>query len=223
MGICFPKNDVLQITQESGPALCQMLQRNKTLTKLDLSWNRGVSDTGAFFIAEGLKLNTSLKTLRLSLCGISAVGAMLISGALRINTSLKVIDLARNELGDTGVGYLANALKQNDSLKELHLRDCGMTDRGLELLAIALTVNKLLEVLDLWSNKSISVGGVAILSNYLRRNIELVELYLPNQLKSASWLLDTVNEARRRSGLRPIEVKCESPEYQLQLTNFSFP
>ena len=208
-------NIVLKITQESGPVLCQMLQRNKTLTELDLSWNRGVSDTGAFFIAEGLKLNTSLRTLQLRDCGISAEGAKFISGALEINTSLEVINLSYNELGHTGVGYLANALKQNDCLKKLHLGHCGITDRGLELLAVALTVNKSLEVLLLHGNDSISVGGLSVLTEHLKRNIGLVELYLPMQLESASRLLDTVNEARRRSGLPLIEVECESPEYQL--------
>ena len=209
---------VVSITQESGPALCQMLQRNSILMELDLTGNRGVSDTGAFFIAEGLKLNTSLTELWLSECGISAEGAKFISGALEINTSLKITVLAGNELGDTGVGYVAYALKQNDSLKKLYLNNCGMTDRGLELLAVALTVNKSLEVLQLCLNDSISVGGLSVLTEHLKNNIGLVKFRLPKRLESASRLQDTVNEARRRSGLPLIEVECESPEYQLQLS-----
>ena len=211
-------NDVLKITQESGPILCQMLQRNKTLTELVLSGNSGVSDTGAFFIAEGLKLNTSLRTLLLSDCGISAEGAKFTSGALKSNTSLNVIDLSYNKLDDTGVGYLANALKQNDSLKELGLWHCGMTDRGLELLAVALTVNKSLEVLSLYGNDRISVGGLSVLTEHLKRNTGLVKLRLPKELESASRLLDTVNEARRRSGLTLIKVLYVSQ----QNTNFTF-
>ena len=211
-------DNALRITQESGPVLCQMLQRNKTLTELDLRFNRSVSDTGAFFIAEGLKLNTSLRTLLLFRCDISTAGAKFISGALEINTSLKVIDLGDNELGDTGVGYLANALKQNGSLKKLNLSTCGMTDRGLELLAVALAVNTSLEMLELPFNNSISVGGLSVLTEHLR-NTGLVKLRLPQQLNSASRLLDTVHEARRkRSGLPPIEVECESPEYELKLS-----
>ena len=185
------------ITQEAGLVLCRMLQRNKTLTELDFNWERVMSDTGAFFIAEGLKLNTSLRTLRLSWCGISAEGAKFISGALEINTSLKVLNLSCNELGDTGVGYLANALKQNDILKELYLGTCGMTDRGLELLAVALCVNTSLEVLDICRNDCISERGLSVLTEHLKRNIGLVKLYPP----VASGLLDTVNEARKRSGL----------------------
>ena len=200
------------ITDESGPALCQMLQRNNTLMELTFC-DTGMYYTGAFFIAEGLKLNTSLRTLSLSHCVISAEGAKFISGALEINTSLKVIGLGVNELGDTGVGYLANAVKKNDSLKELYLRDCGMTDRGLELLAVALTVNKSLEVLELCSNDSISVGGLSVFTEHLKSNIGLVKLHLPKRLESASILQDTVNEARRRSGLPLIKVYCESPEY----------
>ena len=209
---------IQSITQESGPALCQMLQRNKTLMELDLRWNSGVTDIGVFFIAEGLKLNTSLRILRLSWCDISAEGAKFISGALEINTFLMVIDLGNNKLGDTGVGYLADALKQNDSLKELGLERCEMTDRGLELLAVGLTVNKTLEVLKLSWNYTISVGGLPVLTEHLKRNIGLVKLHLPKQFESASWLLDTVNEARRRSGLPLIEVDCELPKYQLQLS-----
>ena len=214
----YSPNHVLKITQESGPVLCQMLQRNKTLTDLDLSRNGGVSDTGAFFIAEGLKMSTSLRELRLLGCGISAEGAKFISRALEGNTSLILINLLYNKLGDTGVGYLADALKRNDSLEELDLWDCGMTDRGLELLAVALTVNKSLQVLSLTRNDSISVGGLSVLTEHLKRNIGLEYLYLPLHLESARRLLDTVTEERRRSGLPLITVECELPEYQLQFS-----
>ena len=162
-----------------------------------------MSDTGAFCIAEGLKLNTSLRTLWLSKCGISAEGAKFISGALTVNTSLQILGLAFNELGDTGVDSLANALKLNDSLKELYLGSCGVTDRGLELLAAALTVNKSLATLDLCENKSISEGGLSVLTEHLKR---LVKLYLSNKLKSAGGVQEAISEVRRRRGLPLIEV-----------------
>ena len=219
-GNYFPDN-ILTITQESGPVLCQVLHRNKTLTELDFSRNSGVSDTGAFFIAEGLKLNTSLRALRLSQCGISAEGAKLISGALEINTSLRIMDLARNELDDTGVGYLANVLKQNDSLKELYLGKCGMTDRGLELLVIALTLNKSIQVLDLCGNDGISVGGLSVLTEHLKRNIGLVDLHLPLHLLFTSWQLDSVNEARRRSALPLIKCNVSHQLFPLFITSCS--
>ena len=51
----------LRITEENGPLLTKMLQRNKSLRKLDLSCNKAISDNQASFIIEGLKKNTTLK------------------------------------------------------------------------------------------------------------------------------------------------------------------
>ena len=63
----------LRITEEShcGTALTEMLQRNKTMRKLDLSGNKAISDNAAIFIIEGLNKNTTLKALYLCHCGIT--------------------------------------------------------------------------------------------------------------------------------------------------------
>jgi Ran GTPase-activating protein (RanGAP) involved in mRNA processing and transport len=68
----------LIITEENGPALTEMLQRNKTLRELNLSWNKAMSDNATSFIIEGLKKNTTLKTLDLVYCGITDQGFCLI-------------------------------------------------------------------------------------------------------------------------------------------------
>jgi len=62
----------LEITDSSGPALTEMLKVNKTLQALDMTHNSGVTDVGAFFIAEGLKHNSGLKHIGLRYCGITA-------------------------------------------------------------------------------------------------------------------------------------------------------
>ena len=61
----------LTITGENGPTLTRMLQRNKTLRELDFSGNSDLSDHQASFIINGLKENTTLKTLNLSKCGFT--------------------------------------------------------------------------------------------------------------------------------------------------------
>ena len=68
----------LGITEENGPALTEMLQRNKTLRVLNLSYNEAISDNAASFIIEGLKKNTTLKTLDLRNCGFTDEGFHLI-------------------------------------------------------------------------------------------------------------------------------------------------
>jgi hypothetical protein len=66
----------LRITEESGSALTEMLQRNKTLTELNLSWNKAISDNAASFIIEGLKKNATLKILNLAVCSITSKGIL---------------------------------------------------------------------------------------------------------------------------------------------------
>ena len=68
----------LRITEENGPTLTEMLQRNKTLRELDLtrdsSFSYGgliVSDHEAMFLTKGLRENTTLKQLYLSECNIA--------------------------------------------------------------------------------------------------------------------------------------------------------
>ena len=200
----------VEITENSGPVLRQMLQTNTTLRVLNLSWNGGLSDTGVYFIAEGLKLNTSLKELRLGWCGISAEGAKHISGTLVANASLEVLDLGDNELGDSGIGQLSIGLKQNSSLKELYIQGCGMTDRGLELLFDALSVNQVLEALLLVNNGGISDWGLLALTNCLKMNLGLIKLWLPKKLNVDMYSVqESINDMRRRSGLPLIKVYCE--------------
>ena len=71
----------LRITNENGPTLTEMLQRNKTLRKLDLSVNKDISDIQASFIIEGLKKNDNLKELSLRLCNITDQGIRLIKSS----------------------------------------------------------------------------------------------------------------------------------------------
>ena len=68
----------LRITEENGPTLTEMLQRNKTLRILDLSHNKAISDNQASFIIEGLKKNTSLEMLNIYACSFTNEGKDLI-------------------------------------------------------------------------------------------------------------------------------------------------
>lgn len=60
----------VNITEENGPVLTEMIQRNSTLEVLSLACNDQVSDTGAFFVVEGLKHKSFLRELYFDGCGI---------------------------------------------------------------------------------------------------------------------------------------------------------
>ena len=74
-------NCSLTITEENGPTLTCMLQRNKTLRELNLSDNSNLSDHQASFIINGLKENTTLKTLYLGGCDFTGEGIHLIQSS----------------------------------------------------------------------------------------------------------------------------------------------
>ncbi len=112
----------LKITEESGPVLRDMLQRNSTLEALSLPHNDQVSDTGAFFIAEGLKQNSSLSAFELRWCGIGDEGVKSLGDALVENVSLKRLDLCDNDdITERGFSALTECLRANSGLLELRL------------------------------------------------------------------------------------------------------
>ncbi len=115
----------VKVTEENGPVLREMLQRNSTLEVLHLSGNPEVSDTGAFFIAQGLKQNSSLRVLYLGTCGINDDGVESLSEALVDNDSLKVLRLWDNDgISEQGLSVLTECLKASKGLVELELPGC---------------------------------------------------------------------------------------------------
>jgi Ran GTPase-activating protein (RanGAP) involved in mRNA processing and transport len=49
-------------------------------------------------------------------------GAKYLADALKINTSITMVDLWDNNIGDNGAKYLADALKTNKSITSIDLR-----------------------------------------------------------------------------------------------------
>ena len=209
----------LQVTDSNGPALTEMLKVNKTLQTLNMSWNSGVADVGAFFIAEGLLHNSGLKHLELKYCGITAEGAKSIADALKVNRTLEHLNISHNTIGDTGVVHIAEALKSNNSLKRLELADCGLTEKGLTVLSASLVVNNSLQYLDIATYKYQSNGHVDSKSlkqfvSCLQENLHLTELRLgpardaPHSCKKdiVEDELSALNQVRRDKGFPELDI-----------------
>ena len=135
------------IKQQGVSDLSKLLQTDCIKT-LNLDSNYDVSDKAVCIIAEELKHNTSLRTLRLVGCGYKSKGVECLASALTTNSSLEVLccgGLPREYV----IEQLAHALRVNHSLKVLHLGNCGMTDEHLESLARSLQHNKSLQQLNI--------------------------------------------------------------------------
>lgn len=178
-----------RLTYEGCNALREALERNTSLHTLCLNWTElGEGAQGTTALAEGLRVNTSLRHLHLigSLRGSDGCAAL--GHALRKNNTLQSLYLSSNddiqaEARETWTS-LANALDNNTGLKILHLQDSSITTEGCELFADALECNKTLEVLDLRRNylqrdgkasfeRMIRKFQTALHANGLLRNLDI--------------------------------------------------
>ncbi|KAL9965559.1 hypothetical protein ACROYT_G029373 [Oculina patagonica] len=193
-GDCFS----VVLDEHGATALAEALQRNTSLTVLDLSGNN-IGDHGATALAEALQRNTSLTVLYLLMNKIGDHGATGLAEALQRNTSLTVLDLSGNNIGDHGAAGLAEALQTNISLTELGLSDNNIGDHGATGLAEALQNNTSLTVLNL-SCSNIGDEGATALAGALRENKVLRRLHLFNNHISEA----VISEIRLEHGDRVV-------------------
>ena len=144
---------------EGAFAMADGLEINTTLEKLYFTSNN-IIGKGAKALAEALKKNNSLTYLGLFNNVIGDEGAKALAEALKTNTSLTILDINRNEIGDEGGSALAEALKTNTSLKKLDISDNEIGDVGGSALAEALKGNKSLEELNLRGNRDRKFRGI---------------------------------------------------------------
>ena len=170
-------NCKLVISEENGPVVSEMLQKNKTLEVLKLSHNPGISDTGMFYIAEGLQNNTSLKRLKMS--SINEKGGKALATAIASNTSLPLVDLYLSSVEiteDSGPAWV-NMLQQNTTLNHISISFSNPSDIAVSFIAEGLQKHTLLKVLCLGCREITSVGS-KYLSKMLMVNHSLISLHI---------------------------------------------
>ena len=117
-----------------------------------------------------------------------------------------------NPISDEGVQAVFNSLKTNNTLRVLDATSCGITDTGVASLAEALSINTTLEMLSIQVNHAITDNGLTCLVEVLSRSSRLVKLWISDHLK-VDEVRKTINEARKKMGLKPIEVTCSKYTY----------
>ena len=124
--LILPSN-IFFLVDDTAKSFTTMLQLNKSLIHLDLSYNGLFADSGACCIFEGLRYNTSLVYLNLRCTGIKATDpntAMSLIKMLQVNKSLTHLNLSYNEFPDSVCHSIVEALLCNTSnLVELNLSD----------------------------------------------------------------------------------------------------
>ena len=142
----------MESTVETITALNEMLRMNKTLTYLNLSYNRMGCN-----IFLGLQLNRTLVHLNLQNTGITVTirrTGEVLTKMLQLNKALTHLNLSYNSISDLGAQSIFKGLHHNRTLVHLSLKNTGIaTDmRTAEGLMEMLQFNKALTHLNLSYN-----------------------------------------------------------------------
>jgi Ran GTPase-activating protein (RanGAP) involved in mRNA processing and transport len=123
---------------ESAEILRDILCSNKTMTALDLSYNRfGLTIGAVACIADGLDSNSTLLKIDLSMCALGDVGVSTLAQTLGSwNTTLHKLSLLHNFTTSTGVGVLHETTERNSHhITDLELDENIIGDEGASPLA----------------------------------------------------------------------------------------
>ena len=153
--------------------LCASLERNNSLTALDLAHNAiGSAElenfvkpelvTGGEAIGEMLPANVKLVTLDVSWNKIRKDSACALADGLAENASLRTLRLDYNTFEEIATQRLGEALHRNSTLRTLSLQYNNVTPKACLCLAAALQVNAGLTTLNLSGNTP-GRGGVRAL------------------------------------------------------------
>ncbi|KAI9365955.1 hypothetical protein DFJ73DRAFT_152358 [Zopfochytrium polystomum] len=170
-----------QASKPNFAALAQALQKNKTLTELQLRGIR-ISNQSAEALAAALSEHPSLKVLDLSDNRIGSDGSRAISQALSKNKSnISSLNLSGNAIGNTGAEDLAEMLTKCETLEELHLSLNMISDIGASAIGKALPKSSLKRLV--LSENHIGDAGAKEVARGLEIGSRLTSLDL-----SANWI-----------------------------------
>lgn len=160
--------DFCLLTMNKMKSLIQAISTHPTLESLNLS-NNPFDDEGCVAVANFLQHSSSLKKLKLVVCGIRQEGSEAMANFLCQNSSLSLehLNMSLNELTPAGSVAIANALVTNTSLNTLILEKCDIDIRGAKAMADALDQNSSLQYLDLSNNDGIGDQGCIAISEVL--------------------------------------------------------
>ena len=156
---------------DAAQALTTMLQVNKTLAHLDLSYNWTFSRANCA-VFHGIQHNTALVHLKLICTGLVATEdtAQALTTMIQDNKTLTHLNLSENfTFSDSGAYCVFQGLQRNTTLIYLNLRNTGMTDKGAEYIAQAIESNCSLQTLNISKNR-ITDNGFACIEKFTGEN-----------------------------------------------------
>lgn len=159
-------------------ALLNHLDANREASTLSLAY-ASISDDGITEVSKFIRDNSFVKYLDLRGNNIQARGAMILANGIKINRSLRSLNLKWNAIGrdPSGVQALCDVLKFNLTIGHVDLRNNRINNVGAKAIGEMLTANTTITHLDLsWNDLGVD-GGVALLDG-LKHNSTIIDCQL---------------------------------------------
>uniref|UniRef100_A0A7S1ADD5 Uncharacterized protein n=1 Tax=Noctiluca scintillans TaxID=2966 RepID=A0A7S1ADD5_NOCSC len=166
------------MAMQSIPALVNHLELNREASTLSLAY-ASISDDGIAEVARFVRDNVFIKYLDLRGNNIQAKGAQALANGMKLNRSLRSLNLKWNVIGrdPSGVQALCDALKSNLTVGHVDLRNNRINNIGAKYIGEMLVANTTISHMDLsWNDLGVD-GGIALLDG-LKHNSTLIDLQL---------------------------------------------
>jgi Ran GTPase-activating protein (RanGAP) involved in mRNA processing and transport len=165
------------IDDVGAKSIASLLEKNHSLTKLDLRHNM-IGEDGAIAIASVLtNTNSTLSALYLGENYIGTDAAIAFVSVLQSNTTLQQLKLNSCKIGQNGADAIANALCVNIGLKKISLKD-NKIDKA-DTFCTLIKTNETLQTINLWQNNLTS--QLSALENAIQQNFVLTCLNVDHE------------------------------------------
>ena len=199
------------LTYHGAVSIGKMLRVNETLKHLKISTN-SIGDDGISAISDGLHVNRTLIQLVACNCEFHSKGAENVAIMLQANETLKYLDISRNQIGDDGTTAVALSIQANITLIQLNISSCYFCKQGAEGVDEVLRVNRTLRYLDI-SRNYIEYDEISALACSIQANTTLVKLKITD-IHYKSHEFKFTNETLKLIG----KVLYNGPKYQIDIT-----
>jgi len=205
--------------QNNLPALINHLESNRQSSTLSLAY-ASISDDGVAETAKFVRDNPFVKYLDLRGNNIQAKGAIALANGIKLNRSLRSLNLKWNAIGrdPSGVSALCDALKSNLTIGHVDLRNNRINNIGAKHIAEMLKANTTITHIDIsWNDLGVD-GGIALLDG-LKRNQTLIDCQLSGSKVGEETLHEVAFVLRRNRAAAAYKASPNDPGAQAAAAN----
>lgn len=164
-----------------------------TLRNLDIA-ECAFTEKGAHHLGEMLLVNRSLTTLNLSWNKVGIKGAQSLATALTSHPRLMSLNMAHVGMSDAGTGYIASALAENFTIQHLDISNNTIRGGACAVLASSLMARGHIDFLDLSNNPLGQMGAARLLKTFTAGFVKKVGLQGCNFVDLSQSNSGVVNE-----------------------------